>query len=82
MPIFQRFLLEDNNEKKPEFHTGQKVISKKEEEEKMPVPCKGQKVDIREEEHLASKAPKSRKVMFTTCINAESEPKDLHPYVG
>lgn len=31
MPTLQGFILEDNNEKKPEFHVGQKVNSKKEE---------------------------------------------------
>ena len=82
MPTFQVFFLKDNNEKKPESHTSQKVNSKREEKEKMPVPYRGQKVDVREEKHPTSRAQKSQKVMSTTCINAENEPKDLHPYIG
>lgn len=52
------------------------------EEQKMLIPCKGQKVNIREIEHLTFKAQKSWTVTSTTYVNTENKPKDLHPYIN
>ena len=82
IPTFQGFLLKDNNEKKSESHAGQKINCIRDEEQKMPILCTDQKVDVREEKHPASKAQKSWKVIFTTYINIENKPKNLHSYVG
>lgn len=82
MPTFQGFLLEDNDEKEPESHADQEVNSEREEEQEMPIPRRGQKVDAREEEHPTSRAQKSRKVISTTRVNAENKPKGLHPCTG
>ena len=56
MPTFQGFLLKDDDEKKSESHAGQKINRIREEEQKMSILCIDQKVDIREEKHLASRA--------------------------
>lgn len=82
MPIFQGFLLEHNNEKDPKSHICQKVNSKREEKQEMPIPRKDQQIDARKVEHPTSKAQRSRKVTFKTRVNAENEPKSLHPYAG
>lgn len=81
MLTFQGFFLKDNNDKKP-FHAGQKVNSKKKKKQEMPIPCRSQKVNVKEEEYLTSKAQKIRKVISTTCVNAENKPKSLNSYIS
>lgn len=68
MPIFKGFFFDDNDDKKPESHAGQKINSKREREQKMLILCNDQKVNARKEEHSAFKAQKSRKVIPTTCV--------------
>lgn len=81
MLTFQGFFLKDNNDKKP-FHADQKVNSKKKEKQEMPISCRNQKVNVKKEEYLTSKAQKIQKVISTTCVNAENKPKSLNSYVG
>lgn len=54
--IFQKFLLNNNNEKELKFHISLKVNSKRKKEQKMPIPYKNPKVNAREEEYLTFKA--------------------------
>ena len=82
MPTFQGFFLENNNDKEPESHAGQKVNSKREEDQEILILCRSQKVNIREEEHLTSGAQKSQKVTSTTHVDTENKPKSLNPYAG
>ena len=79
MPTFQGFLLEDNDDKEPKSHAGRKVISKREEDQEMPIPRRSQKVNARNEEHPTFRAQKSQKVTSTTRIDAENKPKGLNP---
>lgn len=82
MPTFQRFLLENNNKKEPKSYKDQKVNSRREEKQEMPIPCKHQKVDTKKEDYSNSKAYKGQKVKFTTCINAENESKSLYLFAS
>ena len=82
MPIFQGFFLEDNDDKERESHAGQKVNSKREEEQEIPILCRSQKVNARKEEHPTSRAQKSRKVPSTTHVDVKNKPKGLNPCAG
>ena len=82
MPTFQEFLLENNDDKEPESHAGQKVNSERGKDQEMPIPRRSRKVNVREEEHPTFRAQKSRKVISTTHVDTENQPKGLNPCIG
>lgn len=62
MPIYQVILLENNDDDETKvsvFHIGQKINSKKDVKQELPISHTDRKVSVRGEEHPASKAHKS-----------------------
>lgn len=75
MPIFQRFLLENNNQKKLKFYISQKINSKKEKKPEILIPHKNQIVNIKKKEFS------TLKIISITYINTKNKLKNLYFYI-
>lgn len=81
MPIFQRFLLKNNNQKEIKSYISQKINSKKEKKPEILIPQKNQIVNIKKKEFSTLKIQQDSKVISITYINTKNKPKNLYFYI-